>query len=64
MAENDTAVDEVFKPHASQYTSSGDDSAGRPPSSENTDKQTRDKLRRKANEKKKQIHKYSLSLLW
>lgn len=49
MAENDSSVDEVFKPHASQYTSNGnnsangDNNAGRPPSSENTDKQSRDK---------------------
>lgn len=46
MAENDNKIDQIFMPHASQYTSSGDSGgeAGRPPSSDNTDKQARDQV--------------------
>ena len=45
MAENDEKIDEIFAPHSSQYTSTGGSgSSGRPPSSEDTDKQERDKV--------------------
>ena len=49
-AENDMGFDEVFKAHGSQYTSSNTETepnsdGGRPPSSENEDKQGYDKIR-------------------
>ena len=42
--ENEKGVDEVFSPHASQYTTSSDDVGGRPKSDdvETVDKQTYD----------------------
>ena len=45
MAENDEKVDEIFTPHSSQYTSSGDTgTSGRPTSNPDEDKQSYDNM--------------------
>ena len=41
---NENYDEEIFKPHGSQYTNTGNNDAGRPKSSNNTDKQTRDAI--------------------
>ena len=48
IAENEDNLDEIFKVRQTSYTSSGDDTGGRPPSENVNDKQITDKERNKS----------------